>query len=111
VTAFLVDEMFPMAAAVLLRDTYGHDALHVVEVGLRGADDAQVAAAARADGRALVTENVTDFATERDVMLVFVLKKNLPAGGGQAVALAKLLDRWAQDHPYPYLGAHWPTVT
>jgi hypothetical protein len=111
VTAFLVDEMFPMAAAVLLRDTYGHDALHVVEVGLRGADDAQVATAARADGRALVTENVTDFATERDGMLVFVLKKNLPAGGGQAVALAKLLDRWAQDHPYPYLGAHWPTVT
>ena len=66
-TAFLVDEMFPMAAAVILRDTYGHDALHVAEVGLRGADDAQVAAAARADGRVLVTENVTDFATERDV--------------------------------------------
>ena len=51
-TAFLVDEMFPMAAAVILRDTYGHDALHDAEVGLRGADDAQVAAAARADGRA-----------------------------------------------------------
>jgi hypothetical protein len=108
VTAFLVDEMFPMAAAVILRDTYGHDALHVTEVGLRGADDARVAAAARADGRALVTENVTDFAAERDVTLVFVLKKNLPAGGGRAATLAKVLDRWAQDHPDPYLGAHWP---
>ena len=107
-TAFLVDEMFPMAAAVILRDTYGHDALHVTEVGLRGADDARVAAAARADGRALVTENVTDFAAERDVTLVFVLKKNLPAGGGRAATLAKVLDRWAQDHPDPYLGAHWP---
>jgi len=103
--------MFPMAAAVLLRDSYGHDALHVAEVGLRGADDAQVAAAARADDRALVTENVTDFAAERDVTLVFVLKKNLPAGGGQAAALAKVLDRWERDDPDPYLGAHWRAVT
>jgi len=110
VTAFLVDEMFPMTAAVLMRDTYGHDAVHVAEVGLRATDDAQVAAAARAEGGAVVTENVADFATERDVVLVFVLKKNLPAGGGQAAALAKVLDRWAQDHPDPYLGPHWPQV-
>ncbi len=110
-TAFLVDEMFPMATAVILRDTYGDDALHVAEVGLRGADDAQVGAVARADDRALVTENVTDFAVERDVRLVFVLKKNLPAGGGQAAALAKFLDHWSQDHPDPYLGTHWPAVT
>jgi hypothetical protein len=72
---------------------------------------ALVAAAARADGRALVIENVTDFAAERDVTLVLVLKKNLPAGGEKAAALAKVLDRWAQDHPNPYLGAHWPAVT
>ena len=110
-TAFLVDEMFPMATAVILRDTYGYDALHVAEVGFRGADDAQVAAAARADGRVLVTENVTDFAIERDVTLVFVLKKNLPAGGGQPAALAKVLDHWSRDHPSPYVGAHWPAVT
>jgi len=108
VTAFLVDEMFPVSAAVLLRDTYGYNAVHVAEIGLRGADDAQVAAAARAEDRAVVTENVADFAAERDVVLVFVLKKNLPAGGGQAAALAKVLDRWAQDHPDPYLGPHWP---
>src|SRR5262249_40275156 len=102
--------MFPTATAVLLRDTYGHDAVHVVEVGLRAADDAQVAATARAEGRAVVTENVADFAAERDVVLVFVLKKNLPAGGGQAAALAKVLDRWAQDHPDPYLGPPWPST-
>jgi hypothetical protein len=108
VTAFLVDEMFPASAAVLLRDTYGYNAVHVAEVGLRGADDAQVAAAARAEGRAVITENVADFAAERDVVLVLVLKKNLPAGCGQAAALAKVLDRWAQDHPDPYLGPHWP---
>jgi hypothetical protein len=108
VTSFLIYEMFPVAAAELLRDTYGQDAVHVAEIGLRAVDDAQVAAAARAEGRAVVTENVADFAAERDVALVFVLKRNLPAGGGQAAALAKILDRWTQDFPDPYLGHHWP---
>ncbi len=109
-TSFLIDEMFPAAAAVLLRDTYGRDAVHVAEIGLQAADDADVAAAARAGNRAVVTENVADFAAERDVVLVFVLKKNLPAGGGQTSGLAKILDCWAQDHPDPYLGPHWPTT-
>jgi hypothetical protein len=108
VTAFLIDEMFPAAAAGLLRDKYGHDAVHVSEIGLRGAPDAQVAAAARAQGRAVVTENVADFSPERDAVLLFVLKKNLPAGGGQATALPAVLDRWAHENPDPYLGPHWP---
>ena len=109
-TAFLVDEMFPAAAAEILRTKYGHDAVHVTEVGLRAADDVQVAVAARAEGRAVVTENVADSAIERDLVLVFVLKKNLPAGGGQAAALARILDRWDRDHPGPYLGHHWPAT-
>ena len=25
-------------------------------------------------------------------------------------ALAKILDRWAQEHPAPYLGPHWPST-
>ena len=54
-------------------------------------------------------ENVADFAAERDLVLVFVLK-NLPAGGGQAAALARILDRWDRDHPDPYLGHHWPAM-
>jgi Domain of unknown function (DUF5615) len=108
VTAFLIDEMFSASVAALLRDTYDHDAVHVTEVGLRGADDAQVASLARAEGRAVVTENVADFAAERGVVLLFVLKKNLPAGGGQAAVLAKILDHWTRDHPDPYLGPHWP---
>jgi hypothetical protein len=110
VTGFLVDEMFPSAAVVLLREKYGHDAVHVSEAGLQAADDAQVAAAARAEGRAVATENVADFAAERDVVLVFILKKNLPAGGGQAAVLAKVLDNWAHGQPDPYLGPHWPPV-
>jgi uncharacterized protein DUF5615 len=109
VTGFLIDEMFPATAAALLHETYGHDAVHVAEIGLRAAEDAHVAAAARG-GRAVMTENVVDFAAERDLVLVFVLKKNLPAGGGQAAALAKVLDRWAQEHPDPYLGPHWPST-
>jgi Domain of unknown function (DUF5615) len=110
VTAFLVDEMFPAATAVILRDTYGHDAVHVTDAGLGAAENSDVAALARAQGRAVVTGNVADFAAERDVVLVFVLKKNLPAGGGQAAALAKTLDRWTQDCPEPYLGPHRPPV-
>lgn len=101
--------MFPPAGAELLRDRHGHDAVHVTEVGLRGTDDPDVAAAAREQDRALVTENVIDFAGERDLVLVFVHKRSLPAGGAQASALAELLDRWATDHPAPYQGPHWPT--
>jgi hypothetical protein len=110
VTAFLVDEMFPTSTAKLLRDMYGHDAVHVAEVGLRAAEDEQVAAAARAESRAVVTENVADFSTERGIVLVFVLKKSLPSGGGEAAALAKVLDRWTRDDTDPYLGPHWPRV-
>jgi hypothetical protein len=110
VTAFLIDEMFPAATATLLRHKYGHDAIHVTETGLRGAPDAQVAATARADGRAVVTENVADFSPDRDLVLIFVMKKNLPAGGGQAAALAAVLDRWSHEYPDPYLGPHWPRV-
>jgi hypothetical protein len=110
VIKFLIDEMFPPATAVLLRESYGHDAAHVGEIGLQAVDDALVAAAARAESRVLVTENVADFAAERDVMLVFVLKRNLPAGGAQAAGLAKILDRWAADNPDPYIGPHWPTT-
>ena len=109
-TAFLIDEMFPPAVARLLREEYGHDAVHVSEVGLQAADDAQVAAAGRAEGRAVVTENVADYVAERDLVLVFVLKKNLPSGGGQAATLAKALDRWANGQPEPYIGPHWPPV-
>jgi hypothetical protein len=43
-------------------------------------------------------------------VLVFVLKKDLPSGGGQAAVLAKVLDSWARDHPDPYLGPHWPPM-
>lgn len=104
----LLDEMFPVATAGLLREL-GHDVVHVAEVGLRATEDARVAHVARAEDRGVVTENVADYASEPDVVLVFVLKRNLPTGRAQAVALARGLGRWLGDHPDPYVGAHWPS--
>jgi predicted nuclease of predicted toxin-antitoxin system len=106
---FLLDEMFPAGAAQQLRDEFGHDAVHVSEVGLAGVADAEVGNTARAEKRVVVTENVADFAPEPDLMLVCILKRNLPSGGAQAHALATMLDRWANDNPRPYVGQHWPT--
>ena len=106
---FLLDEMFSRAAAALLRDAFDHDAMHVGEVGLSGADDAAVATFARSEHCAVVTENLSDFAPESDLVLVCVLKRRLPSGGAQVRALAELLARWATDNPDPYVGQHWPT--
>lgn len=106
---FLLDEMFPRAAAARLQDEFDHDAVHVGDVGLHGADDVAVATFARREHRAVVTENVSDYATEADLVLVCVLKRRLPSGGAQARALAELLDRWSRANPDPYLGQHWPS--
>ena len=103
---FLVDEMFPAAVCGLLAER-GHDAAHVRDLGLDARPDREVAAAAAREQRALVTENVKDFAAERDVGVVCVLKSRLPARG-MAVALAGLLDGWARATPRPYVGLHWP---
>ena len=104
---FLIDEMFPSSTAARLRGL-DHDAVHVREVGLGATEDATIADTARAERRAIVTGNVADFASERDVVLVFVLKESLPAGGGQSAGLARRLDAWATANPEPYLGQHWP---
>lgn len=106
---FLLDEMFSAAAARHLREDFGHDAVHVNEVGMRGADDATVAGLAGRERRAMVTENVADFAAEDDLVVVCVLKRNLPVTGAQARGLARVLHQWATANPNPYLGQHWPT--
>lgn len=103
---FLVDEMFPAAVCALLAER-GHDAVHVRDLGLDARPDREVAAAAAREDRALVTENVKDFAAERDVVVVCVLKSRLRPRG-MAAALAELLDGWARATPQPYVGLHWP---
>ena len=106
-TAFLIDAMLPAATARMLQAD-DHDAVHVSEVGLAATQDHVIAEFARSEGRALVTENVADFAHERDLILVFVLKRSLPQGSAMAAALARVLDAWSRDNPEPYVGAHWP---
>jgi len=101
--------MFSPQTAAHLRER-GCDAFHVAEIGLQATADAVVAAAARAAGRGLVTENVADFAAEPDLVLIFVRKRNLPPGGAQPAALADALERWRRENPDPYLGAHWPHI-
>jgi predicted nuclease of predicted toxin-antitoxin system len=57
----LLDEMYPAALAEALRAA-GVDAHTVVELGLAGSSDPEILAAAVADGCAVLTENVADFA-------------------------------------------------
>ena len=105
---FLIDEMFPPSVVPLLV-ARGHDAIHVVECGLGARPDAEVAAAARAQGRVVVTENVQDFASAgADVAVACVLKSRLRA---RAIAkeLATLLDGWTAGNPDPLPGLYWPT--
>lgn len=103
---FLIDEMFPPATCQRLA-ARGHDAVHVVDRGANARPDPEVAAVATRERRALVTENVKDFAHAHDLVLVCVLKSRLPAQG-MAEHVAAMLDRWAQSNPEPYVGLHWP---
>src|SRR5688572_14391027 len=65
----LLDEMHSPAAAVQLRDR-GHDVVAVKDVpGMAGLPDRELLAAATADLRAVVTENVADFAAIHRQML------------------------------------------
>ncbi len=57
----LLDEMYSPGLAEALRAA-DVDACTVVELGLAGSPDPEVFAAAIADGRTLLTENVADFA-------------------------------------------------
>jgi Domain of unknown function (DUF5615) len=56
----LLDEMYPVELAKALLD-WGIDAVTVAEQGLSGRPDSDVFAAAIASGRAVLTENVSDF--------------------------------------------------
>jgi predicted nuclease of predicted toxin-antitoxin system len=57
----LLDEMYSPSLAAALRDA-GIEAVTVAEHGLAGRSDLDVFAAATADGHALLSENVADFA-------------------------------------------------
>src|SRR5215207_6278409 len=103
---FLVDEMFPPDTCDELA-TRGHDAVHVRDRGVDARPDPEVATVAVREGRVLVTENIKDFAHERDIVIVCVLKSRLPSRG-MAVRLARMLDVRATANPNPYVGVNWP---
>lgn len=102
----LLDEMHAPAVAARLRDR-GHDAVAVKErADLIGLPDEELLGAATADRRAVVTENVKDFAAlhrritaagQRHSGLVFTHSRRFPRSARNHVrvladALAVLLD-------------------
>jgi hypothetical protein len=103
---FLIDQMFPHSTCDLLNHP-GHDAVHVRDRGVDARPDAEVVAVAAAEDRVIVTNNVKDFAGVHGVTVLCVLKSRLPPQG-MHVHLAELLDKWALDHPEPYVGLHRP---
>jgi predicted nuclease of predicted toxin-antitoxin system len=58
---FLIDENLSPLLARHLRTAHGFDAVHVQELGLRGASDADILAHGIADDRIIVTSNAEDF--------------------------------------------------
>jgi hypothetical protein len=100
----LLDEMYASAVAEQLRRR-GHDVASVHDPGYRrleGAPDEEVFAAAIAEGRALVTENVADFRRleaqalargERHAGLVFTTNRRFPRGDPATIgSLFRALD-------------------
>jgi Domain of unknown function (DUF5615) len=83
----LLDEMYPPALAAALR-AVGIDAATVVELGLAGGSDPEVLAAASLEGRAVLTENVADFAR--------ISGEHLAAGGGHSGVLVALSSRFSR---------------
>jgi hypothetical protein len=83
----LLDEMYPPALADALRDV-GIDAVTVRELDLVGRSDLDVLAAAAAHDRAVLTENVADFAR--------ICNESLAAGHHHAGVLIALSSRFSR---------------
>jgi hypothetical protein len=107
----LIDEMYPGRLAEQLR-ARGRDAEAVVaRPELRGLPDAELFAQAQAEHRAVMTENIADFAVIADAFdargethygLVLVLAGKYPPGdhrtlGKLVTALDSALDEYAND--------------
>ena len=104
----LLDEMHAPIVAVLLRDR-GHEAAAVKErADLIGLPDEDLLRAATADGRAVVTENVKDFAVlhrriaaegRRHTGIVFTHPRRFPRAGRNHVrVLADALAVFLSEH-------------
>lgn len=83
----LLDEMYPPALAEALR-ARGIEARTVADVGLAGRSDADVLAAAQANGSVVLTENVADFAR--------LASEHLTSGGHHPGVLLALSSRFSR---------------
>ena len=114
----LIDEMFPPAVAEQLR-ARGHDVVSVHDPEYRrleGAPDEEIFAAAVAEDRALVTENVPDFRRlEADALargeasptLIFTSNRQFPRGEpGSIGRLVEALHALMSDAPVSQ-GSHF----
>lgn len=111
----LLDEMYSERVAGSLRER-GHDAVHVREIGLGGALDAEVLARATAESRTVVTENASDFLPLLDhrqsaglpmTPVLIALTTNRGTGGSLHAKLPAAIDQWATENANPYAHAHW----
>jgi predicted nuclease of predicted toxin-antitoxin system len=115
----LLDEMYSAAIAEGLRER-GHDAVAVVErIELRNVQDAELFAAAQAEQRTVVTENVPDFiaiANDHDLRgkahhgVVLVHPRRYPRSVERTIgAIVTALDELAQRIPgeQPTSLRHW----
>ena len=99
----MLDEMYPPAAAELLRQR-GIDTLAVKESAeLCGLGDRELLAFAAVDRRVMVTENVADFAvlarTEEHVGIVFCHPRRFPRDADHIVRLVTALADLAKSAP------------
>ena len=115
----LLDEMYPVTLAQQLHRR-GHDVSAVVgRPELRALPDADVFAAAQAEGRAVVTENIADFsgiadaADQRGVVhfgLVLIDPVKYPRGQLRTIGrLVTEIDRLLTQHPGDHATGrrHW----
>jgi len=105
----LLDEHFHRRIAQQLRDR-GHDVVTVPEESLRGIDDHALLEAATARGRALVTNNVGDFAAiarrwaaeGRDHGgLVYTSDASVPRNAAGIGEMIRRLEHALEAHPQP----------
>lgn len=117
----LLDEMYPYSIAEQLR-VHGHDAVAVGErAALRGAPDRAVFAVAQSEGRALVTDNRSDYQPleaewrargESHHCLILTSNRRFPRGRQRTVGrLVRALHRFLSAEATAYADSpsftHW----
>lgn len=102
---FLIDSMLPPETAELLKVS-GHDATTPAYLGAHNVPDEVLIELAAAEGRVIVTENASDFATVTTCPVLFVRKAWWP-NDSLAARLAGAVDRWASDNRQPGPWPHW----